>query len=41
MANKSPVSDTGKKQAKMSLKEKRAVKREKTDESVIKPRKGR
>ncbi|MGV8885863.1 MAG: hypothetical protein ACOH1T_09815 [Microbacteriaceae bacterium] len=41
MANKSPASETGKKQPQLTLKEKRAQKREKMDDSVIKTRKSR
>ena len=41
MAMKSPAAPTGKKQPLKSLKEKRADKREKADESFVKSRKGR
>lgn len=40
MAEKSPTAKTGKKPAKQTLKEKRAVKREENQASLIKPRKG-
>ncbi|WP_460943506.1 hypothetical protein [Okibacterium endophyticum] len=39
MANKAPRGDSAKKEPKMSLKEKRAIKREKSETSFIKPRK--
>lgn len=41
MAGKSPSGPNAKKQAKLSLKEKRAAKRDKSEDSFIKPRKGR
>ena len=39
MSGKSPRGNTAKKQAKLSLKEKRALKREKADEGIVKARK--
>lgn len=40
MAGKSPRGDNTKKAAQLSLKDKRAQKREKSETSLIKPRKG-
>ncbi|GAA2457291.1 MULTISPECIES: hypothetical protein [Agromyces] len=39
MAGKSPKASTSKKQPQLSLKEKRAQKREKADEGIVKARK--